>query len=143
MLLWYIIHSSLSPIYIIHSSLSPIYSILLHGFFGQTLGKMATGVIVIDASEQGELSMSQAIRRDIVPVITSFLSIAVIFRPILRGNTFPNRASWPMGLWILSFSSALWFLLEFITMLTNQRRRAVHDLIAGSVVVKKIVLNNH
>lgn len=29
-----------------------------------------------------------------------------------------------------------WFLVEIVSMLTNERRRAVHDLIAGSVVVR-------
>ena len=32
--------------------------------------------------------------------------------------------------------SLLWFLLELITMLTNKKRRAIHDYIAGSVVIR-------
>jgi uncharacterized RDD family membrane protein YckC len=43
-------------------------------------------------------------------------------------QTFPGV--WPFA--IIAFS---WFLLELITMLTNKKRRAVHDYIAGSVVV--------
>ena len=34
-------------------------------------------------------------------------------------------------------SLADWFLLEFITLLTNDKRRAFHDYIAGTVVVRE------
>jgi hypothetical protein len=37
---------------------------------------------------------------------------------------------------ILNNASLLWFWAEVLTMLTNNRRRAVHDFIAGSVVVR-------
>ena len=38
--------------------------------------------------------------------------------------------------WIISFSGLAWFLIEVITMLANNKRRALHDFIAGSVVVR-------
>jgi uncharacterized RDD family membrane protein YckC len=31
----------------------------------------------------------------------------------------------------------LWFLLEIITLFANKKRRALHDFIAGSVVIRK------
>jgi uncharacterized RDD family membrane protein YckC len=37
----------------------------------------------------------------------------------------------------LSWLSIAWFLLEIVTMLTNEKRRALHDMIAGSVVIKE------
>ena len=37
---------------------------------------------------------------------------------------------------ILTFASFGWFLLEVMTMLTNSKRRAIHDLIAKTVVLK-------
>lgn len=30
----------------------------------------------------------------------------------------------------------IWFLLEIVTLMTNDKRRAFHDLIANSVVIK-------
>jgi uncharacterized RDD family membrane protein YckC len=36
----------------------------------------------------------------------------------------------------LDWLATLWFLLEIATMLTNEKRRAVHDFIAGSVVIR-------
>ena len=32
--------------------------------------------------------------------------------------------------------AGIWFMLEIITMLLNEKRRALHDLIAGTVVVR-------
>lgn len=37
---------------------------------------------------------------------------------------------------ILGIGSLLWFVAEIVTSLMNQKRRAVHDFIAGTVVVK-------
>jgi uncharacterized RDD family membrane protein YckC len=37
---------------------------------------------------------------------------------------------------ILAYASIGWFLLEVVTMLTNSKRRALHDLIAKTVVVR-------
>jgi hypothetical protein len=31
---------------------------------------------------------------------------------------------------------ALWFFAEVLTMLTNEKRRALHDFIAGTVVIR-------
>jgi uncharacterized RDD family membrane protein YckC len=39
----------------------------------------------------------------------------------------------------LTYSTANWFLVEIITMLTNDKRRALHDFIAGTVVIRKSV----
>lgn len=38
--------------------------------------------------------------------------------------------------WILTALPSLWFVAEVLTMLTNEKRRALHDFIAGTVVIK-------
>ncbi|MFL6264288.1 MAG: hypothetical protein ACJ76Y_31765 [Thermoanaerobaculia bacterium] len=38
---------------------------------------------------------------------------------------------------LLALGGLAWFLLEVTTALTNQKRRALHDLIAGTVVVRE------
>jgi len=40
------------------------------------------------------------------------------------------------GFWILTALPGLWFLAEVLTMLTNEKRRALHDFIAGTVVIR-------
>lgn len=112
-----------------------IYSVFMHGNFGQTVGKMATGVKVLDMSES-KLSMLQALLRDSVAI--AFMAILIAFYlPIVLKGVNPHKvrelSSWD---WILSCTGLIWFLAEVVTMLTNKKRRAVHDFIARSVVIR-------
>jgi uncharacterized RDD family membrane protein YckC len=111
------------------------YSVLMHGYFGQTIGKMIVRVRVLDISET-KLSLRQAFFRDAVPIALAFLILIFDkshFIPVER-DILINEMSIPVRL--LFYVSALWFFLELITMLSNKKRRALHDFIAGSVVVK-------
>lgn len=38
--------------------------------------------------------------------------------------------------WLLALIPLVWFVAEVLTMLTNERRRALHDFIAGTVVIR-------
>ena len=122
------------------------YSILCHGLYGRTLGKLLFGVVVRDVSES-PLSLRQAVLRDIVPLVSAPLSLAVEIPYVLRGidpdgaerwaETMPGLLNW-MG--VLNWIGLLWFCTELVTMLTNRKRRALHDFIAGSVVVRRDAL---
>jgi uncharacterized RDD family membrane protein YckC len=65
-------HSTSIPLRIlasvINSSAMLVYQIWMHGKRGQTLGKMACKVIVLDVSER-PLTMKQAVLRDIFGVV--------------------------------------------------------------------------
>ena len=39
---------------------------------------------------------------------------------------------------ILFWAALGWFLLEIISMITNAKRRAFHDFIAGTVVIRNV-----
>jgi len=118
------------------------YAILMHGAFGQTLGKMATGVKVIDVSETKKLSYKQAFLRDAVPLALNCVFF-IITLPMLHGagvdsNTTKSVLFNPLTIMrIWSLLIVLWSLTEILTMLLNKKRRAVHDFIAKSVVVMK------
>lgn len=112
------------------------YYIIMHARYGQTLGKMATKVKVIDKSEDKDISLKQALLRDIVPVIAAvaglvyFLSAGTALKPEeLTGTAavIVNAAA---------IAALIWGIAEIVTMLFNKKRRAVHDLIAGTVVVR-------
>ena len=40
------------------------------------------------------------------------------------------------GFWLVTALPLWWFVAEVLTMLTNDKRRALHDFIAGTVVVR-------
>jgi len=110
-----------------------LYSITLHYKFGQTIGKRVMDVKVLNVNEEKLLSLWQAIFRDsfyiVVQVIGLFYFSLFMFKEdnALLINEYRNFADQPL-FW--------WTLLELITMLTNSKRRALHDFIAKSVVVR-------
>jgi len=119
--------------FVFASSLPYLYNVLMHGKYGQTIGKMATKVKVVDVS-LAKLSMRQAFLRDSVYIaLTTGAVIIGIPGIIAGGNSYrnPNTVSER----ILVYTSLAWFVVELVTMLTNSKRRAFHDFIAGSVVV--------
>ncbi len=119
------------------SSIYLLYSILMHGISGQTIGKMLTGVKVVDLAET-PLTLGQAILRDSFGLLfqLAFLAFALIHLDWWIAFQRGDIAEIPRWYYILGFGALWMFLLEVVTMLTNQKRRAVHDFIAGSVVVR-------
>ena len=114
------------------------YSVLMHGYFGQTLGKMFCRVKVLDVSEE-VLTMKQALLRDIVPIILTSTFIFLTIPDLEQGmNLYDTKTFSELNRSMLFsfYISVGWFLAEIITMLTNKKRRAVHDFIAGSVVIR-------
>jgi uncharacterized RDD family membrane protein YckC len=98
------------------------YSIILHGMYGRTLGKRLLGLKVIDKSESREIGFRQAFIREAVPLV----SVALL----LIG------AGWGLKEEHVDPISTIWYLVEVFSTLSNPKRRAAHDFIAGTVVVK-------
>ncbi len=123
--------------YTIYSLSYLIYSVLMHGNFGQTLGKMATRIKVFDIAEN-QLTMSQAIKRDIIPLSLVVIGILLDAPKILSGIDIRDASAmnFDASFFILMFASLGWFMTEIITMLFSQKRRALHDFVAGSVVIR-------
>lgn len=115
-----------------------LYSVLLHARYGQTLGKMAVGVKVLDVNEQRAPTLRQAFLRDIGYIILNTLGLGYMIYLIVMNQSSVDSHRLALPLQILGGAAFGWFLLELISMLTNPKRRAVHDLIAGTVVVRDI-----
>jgi len=114
------------------------YNIYFLGKYGQTLGKMALKVKVLDVSERQHVTYLQALKRDIVPLAVTVLLLPYDLYQIMTGKYFlQNPGTMPdKGSEILVFLFMGWFLLEIITMMFSSKRRALHDFIAGTVVVR-------
>jgi len=119
-----------------------VYTVVLHARYGQTVGKMVTKVQVVDFRTEGSISWRQALLREGIPVAlsTGFLIWEVLC--IIGGERNPNDISANEALsdsgvfWFLAALPGFWFIAEVLTMLTNEKRRALHDFIAGTVVVR-------
>ena len=108
------------------------YVILLHGWHGQTVGKRLLRVKVLDAGG-GPLSMRQSVLRDLPWLLFAAASFVQGAVAMARGvNPFVGQ---PSAGWLDALLLA-WVVAEVATMLLSERRRALHDFIARSVVVR-------
>jgi uncharacterized RDD family membrane protein YckC len=123
-------------VFAFYSSAFLIYDIWMLGRFGQTLGKMACKVIVLDVSE-GPLSFRQAALRDIFGIVSVAFGLTMTIPRIVHGIDITADVNLTPADYVLTFSSLAWFAVELITMFTNSKRRSLHDFIAGSVVIRK------
>ena len=130
-------------LFIIQSLAWLLYTVVMHARYGQTVGKMVTKVRVVDFRTEGRISWRQAWLREGVPMVLSLGFLGWVDFLILSGGLNPKalangEASLAVrnGFWLLTALPASWFLAEVLTMLTNSKRRALHDFIAGTVVVR-------
>lgn len=114
-----------------------IYAIFMHGYFGQTLGKMFMNVKVLNHNTETEINVKQALRRESVNLalnITWLIFILVIATSLdVSGDISLGLSYAVIGFGVVA---VIWALSEFITMLFNDKRRAVHDYIGKTVVVR-------
>jgi len=117
------------------SILGITYYVLMHAKYGQTIGKMVAKVKVLDVSESRNLTIKQSCLRDIVPIILFPVTIYAYAQIAFYGQTYESLEQ---GLLFMFIGLVMlgWVLLETISMLFNEKRRAIHDYIAGSVVVR-------
>ena len=115
------------------------YSICLHGWYGQTVGKMITKVKVVGAKTEVRISFRHAVLRDCVPVLALLPLAAYELHQLALGSSIADLIADSDELTFREWTTYgihIWLVAEFITMLTNDKRRAIHDLIAGTVVVR-------
>jgi uncharacterized RDD family membrane protein YckC len=111
------------------------YSAAFHAKYGQTLGKMVMGITVLSGSGD-RLSLRQACLREAGAVFFAFISF-IYWLPQIAAGASPDLGVGVNWLDRVSiFGSLLWAFAELVTMLSNDKRRAIHDFIAGSVVVR-------
>jgi uncharacterized RDD family membrane protein YckC len=115
------------------------YSIFCHYKYGMTIGKWVAKIKVIDVSETKNISLKQAFLRDIFLVIMLVCDLAVgtLQNIYWTAGEFPEFISWIS--YFTGSAALIWTLAEIISLLTNRKRRAIHDFIAGTVVVRSDV----
>ena len=112
-----------------------IYSVLFHGLFSQTVGKMLMGVVLLDAKTEEYIGFGHAMLRDSVIIALT----AIAYSIILIGSDESGIVGEEYVNWLIMVAIAnfVWFLIEVITMLFNKKNRALHDFIGGTVVVRE------
>ena len=109
--------------------ISALYYILLHYYFGQTLGKIAARVKVLDDSGTS-INFGQSIIRSLPQLIIPMFAVSF--------STADQTAADTIRLWagIIYGFNFLFSVANIIVCLANEKRRALHDFIAGTIVVR-------
>jgi len=115
------------------------YSVLLHWKYGQTLGKMVVKVRVLDISEK-PINFWQALLRDVAYITDGVLYLAVMLTLFEVGYSRTMLFE-SIGLY-LSIPILVWLAIDTVVCIKNRKYRALHDFIAGTVVVRLDVLND-
>lgn len=113
-----------------------LYTILMHSYYGQTLGKMAVKVKVVTISEN-PINFTQAVIRSLPQLLPVFISASILSRQMLSQNdaAFTNDflETAVSAAYVLYF---IWEIGDIISGLITEKKRALHDFIAGTVVVR-------
>lgn len=122
---------------LVRESVSYVYAIVMVGYCGQTVGKMAMNIKVVDHDTEENVTYEQAFKREAIPL---FLVVFSILLTAFGSDHVPIPGDESdLGDLISSlplYLGFVWSLLEIITMLTDPKSRAFHDKIANTVVVK-------
>jgi uncharacterized RDD family membrane protein YckC len=111
-----------------------LYTVIGHGKYGQTIGKRVMNIKVFDLQEQHVIGYKKAFARDsvwFIAEITGLVYLMVAGYEVVPGDKITDN-------YLTSFvriTIGSWFLLELISMFFNDKRRAIHDYLAGSVVI--------
>jgi uncharacterized RDD family membrane protein YckC len=126
----------LAGVIVINYSFANVYSIWMHSRTGQTFGKMVTNIRVLDEDEIWAPSLREAFMMNIGSVVYSVCTIGLALHAVVM-HTYS-----PQGLLKNSLSRLLlslfecWTLADIICIFCNRKHRSLHDLIAGTVVVR-------
>jgi uncharacterized RDD family membrane protein YckC len=122
------------------------YVVYFHGRWGRTLGKMAAGIRVVNVAGDA-ISWRQAFLRSSVDAVLTlaFAATTVVGLWRIPSEEYLTLSSWRQrmhrvadlapGRGVLGWANEIWFWGELIVLLFNRRKRALHDFIAGTVVI--------
>lgn len=113
------------------------YVVFMHARCGQTIGKMATGIKVLDLSES-KLSAWQALLRESVSIVLITGEVICGLTSVLAGEDPARTKQVEIELLLSAAATSGWVAAELLTMLSNSKRRSIHDFIARSVVVRDV-----
>jgi uncharacterized RDD family membrane protein YckC len=117
------------------------YAISTTYFFSGSFGKRLLNLRVVRADDLNRISFGQSFLREVPNLILSMveLLLLVLLLESLGRTSFLAQLSSKKHHWALDarrYLSTLLVLVELGTCLLHRKRRAFHDLVAGTVVVK-------
>jgi len=125
-----------------------IYEVYFHGRFGATPGKWVVGIRVTRPDGR-QIGWTEAWTRSSVDIAFAFIVLVfemwgmfqvdwAQFAP-LGWSERPTKLREVLPSWFraLDVLQAVWVYSEVLVVLFNKRKRALHDFLAGTIVIKK------
>lgn len=137
-----------------HGFFFSIYSVFFNLVYGGTLGKLAVG-IRITKPNGGRIGLREALLRSSVDIFYGLLFSYFYVHAILEvdltaylaaGYMEKSEMIYPLFPRLSVYTNTLtniWYWSEMVVLLLNKRRRALHDYVAGTVVVHKEHMHNN
>lgn len=131
---------------VISSTLYSIYTIVFHHRYGATLGKMAVK-IKVTKPDGSPISLSQSVIRSsiyfIFGVLLAVFQIGVLSQIQSMEYLTDNLATGlslsslvhPLWFGLIMGSLLVWTLCEIVTFMLSKKHKALHDVMAGTVVI--------
>jgi len=124
--------------------LSFIYYIYFHGKFGQTPGKRVLSIKVLK-NNGDEINYFDAVLRSSVDIalgigfhiVLFILMISLNLKIFHMSDIYTYGMSESIAFMVFAFGAILWFIFEVLTVLMNERNKAIHDYIASTVVISQ------
>jgi len=122
------------------------YNIYLPKRYGGTPGKLIAGLKIVKL-DSSSIGWKESVLRYSVNIIIIILNIAMMVIAIISADAeIYNDLDWLQQsqylsgisgtIYIITILSNIWVWSEVIVLLFNKRKRAIHDFIAGTVIVK-------
>ena len=128
------------------TALFAMYNIYFNARFGGTLGKLAMSIRVTKP-DGARIGWPEAFKRSAVGLIFAFVSLCIQLWALAHvdaaqyaaatgffGHVRLRQAYYPSWFSTVRFLQQVWIWSELVVLLLNQRKRALHDFIAGTVV---------
>ena len=117
------------------SAIPVFYTILMHNFYGQTLGKMAMKVKVLDISEK-PITFTQAVIRSLPQLLPVFITASTLISAMKVSGDPDAEEFLGFAVTAAYVLYSIWGIADIIVCLSSEKKRALHDFIAGTVVVR-------
>lgn len=116
--------------------LSPLYRTLLHAWCGQTLGKRLLGLRVVRAGDGLAVPWHRCLVRDGPEYLVGAATAFHLHGLLQQGNYTPGQVDGtPVGQGLAACYVG-WIFLDALVVFANARKRALHDFLAGTVVIR-------
>lgn len=109
------------------------YRVFTHWKYGQTLGKMAMHVRVVDVDSEGGIGFQNSLRRELPQIVFSIFAIYISIAYFGIDQESPEMKL-PMSL--LGSFAMIWTLATIAVFISSPKSRTLNDIIAGTVVVR-------